>query len=103
MGIRKWAAFAAHFLMFLLFDDGSDGEWNLYAFLPESGGQGFDEFVLQAELVIKAGGMQEHVEVDAAFAEVVETDRRLAVVINFFAEALQHLMGYFERDILDLL
>ena len=103
MGIRKWAAFAAHFLMFLLFDDGSDGEWNLYAFLPESGRQGFDEFVFEAELVIKAGGMQEHVEVDAAFAEVVETHRWLAVVINFFAEALQHLMGYFERDILDLL
>ena len=91
------------FLMSLLFYDCPNREGDFDAFLTEAGRQGFDEFVLEAELVIKAGGMQEHVEVDAAFAEVVETDRRLAVGINFFAEALQHLMGYFECDVLDLL
>ena len=96
MGIRKWAAFAAHFLMFLLFDDGSDGERNLYAFLPESGGQGFDEFVLQAELVIKAGGVQEDVEVNAAVAEVVKTYRRLPISIQFFIEVCENLTGYFQ-------
>ncbi len=76
------------FLLSLLLNDGPNREGNFDAFLAETGGQGFDEFVLEAELVIKAGGVQEHVEVDAAFAEVVETDSGLAVVIDFFAETL---------------
>jgi len=75
------------FLLSLLLNDGPNREGNFDAFLAETGGQRFDEFVLEAELVIKAGGVQEHVEVDAAFTEVVETDSGLAVVIDFFAEA----------------
>ena len=76
------------FLLSLLLNDGPNREGNFDAFLAETGGQRFDEFVLEAELVIKAGGVQKHVEVDAAVAEVVETDSGLAVVIDFFAEAL---------------
>lgn len=86
-----------------LLNDGTNREGDFDAFLPESGGQGFDEFVFQAELVIEAGGVQEHVEVDAGLAKVVETDDGLTVSIQFFIEVGEHLTGHFERYIFDFL
>ena len=71
-----------------LLNDCPNREGDFDAFLAESGGQGFDEFVFEPELVIKAGRMQEYVEVDAAFTKVVETDGRLAVSVQFFIEFL---------------
>ena len=86
-----------------MFDNCTNGEGNFDAFLPESGGEGLDEFVFQAELTIKVGGVEQDVEINAAVAKIEKTHGGLSFVVQLFIEVGEYLTGNVKSYVLDFL
>ena len=85
----------------LLLHYGADWVWDVDAFLAVAGGEGFDEFMLQGELVGELAAMEDDVKVDAGVVKGVEADSWLVADAAVY---LQHdFPGYVQGYLLYLL